>query len=302
MKHATFEGPSVAVERADFYVYILFRETGVPFYVGYGSNGRWLVHETQARAETIGRKANRYKIEIIRKMQARGVIVPKVKIHAGLTAAAAKAYEAAFIAAIGRHDLGTGPLANLTPGGDGVVDPTPETRKRMGASNLGRTLSLEHRKKVAASHLGKRRSPEAIARMSAAQRGRTLSPEHRASLRKAHLGKTSSPEHRAKIAAAHRGKPKRPEAIEKTAAGLRGRKHTPEAIARMSAAHRGKKQSPETIAKRAASHRGQKRSLETRAKMAAAQLGKTHTPETRAKLSAATRRTSAARRKALSDE
>jgi hypothetical protein len=68
---------------AVFYVYILFREDGRPFYVGKGSNGRSLEHEREAR-RGVGRR-----FSIIRKMQALGLDLPKIKLHQGLTEAVA---------------------------------------------------------------------------------------------------------------------------------------------------------------------------------------------------------------------
>ena len=99
----------------DFYVYVLFRENGVPFYVGKGRGKRWFRHEETARGSK-RRDGNRHKLAVIRKMHVAGLDVPKVKVATSLTDDQACAYEVAWIAAIGRADLGSGPLANMTNG------------------------------------------------------------------------------------------------------------------------------------------------------------------------------------------
>lgn len=136
-----------------FYVYALFRENGVPFYIGKGQGDRWLVHEYHARAT----KRRDARCSIIRRMQSAGRDVPKIKLHEGLTEATACAYEIALIAAIGRDNVG--PLVNLTDGGEGKSGwvTSPETRAKIGAANRGRI-----------------RTPEAIEKTAVKLRGRKL--------------------------------------------------------------------------------------------------------------------------------
>ena len=182
-----------------FYIYVLFRETGVPFYVGKGNGRRWLEH---ARGWD---RRNTHKNATVRKMLAAGHDIPMIKLHEGLTEDVAFAYEKALIAAIGRHDRGLGPLTNLTDGGDGVS----------GALNISR--SAETRAKLAAVQRGRRHSAEARAKMSAAKLGNKTS-----------LGRKASVETRTKIAAAKMGNKFR-----------LGHKHTPETRAKISATKRG---------------------------------------------------------------
>jgi hypothetical protein len=219
-----------------FYVYALFRESGVPLYIGKGCGDRWLHHEKRARNGVGG-----YKHEIIRGMQARGLEVIKVKLHEGLTEAVAHAYEVALIRAIGRGQAG--PLVNLTDGGDGVS-------------------GFKHPP-------GKKRSPEHVAKVAAARRGKKFSPESLAKLSASHLGKPVSLEARAKLRAAFVGKKHSPEHIEKRTAPQRGKKNTAEARAKMSAAHQGRKLSPEHRASQSAARLGKSRSAETRARVTA---------------------------------
>lgn len=153
------------MNRSDFYVYVLFRENGIPFYIGKGTDNRWLRHEANARRGAKGRVYN-----VIRHMQARDIEVPKIRLHSELTEAVAHEYEVAFIAAIGRGRRG--PLVNLTDGGEGTSGwkPSPVTIAKFRA----RPRTPEFRAKISAHNLA--RPPEQLAPLIAA--GRNKSPEH----------------------------------------------------------------------------------------------------------------------------
>src|ERR1700722_10246381 len=97
--------------RSDFYVYVLFRENGSPFYIGKGCGRRWFSHEAEAKKLAITPK-----LAIIRKMLSNNLDIPKIKVHENLDAETALAYEVALIAAVGRFPYG--PLVNQTQGGD----------------------------------------------------------------------------------------------------------------------------------------------------------------------------------------
>lgn len=130
--------------RCDFYVYVLFRPTGEPCYVGKGCRQRWTSHE---RRQTY---ANPHLARII---AAAGGAIPRVKVREGLSDPEAIEIEIALIAAIGRETAG--PLVNLTDGGQG---------KR------GRVLSSETKAKISASVKVAWQDPEIAARKSAALR------------------------------------------------------------------------------------------------------------------------------------
>lgn len=226
--------------RNDFYVYALFRENGVPFYIGKGRRDRWAAHTIEAR---LGRRGHRF--NIIRDLLARGIDMPRVKLHEGLTEAVAHEYEIILIKAIGR---GRGKLlVNQTDGGDGSSGcfPSPETRAKLSKAHRGKKRKPESIEKVAAAHRGRKRPPETCAKISA--RALLRAPALRAAMIARNANRSAADI--AKSVAAMRGS-QTPESIEKTAAKNRGKKRSPETRARQSAAAIGRKQTQEHIRNR----------------------------------------------------
>jgi len=68
---------------------------------------------------------------------------------------------------------------NLTDGGEGLPNPSKETREKMRASQIGKKLSKEHREKISEGNKGQKRSLETRKKMSAWQIGRKFSDETR---------------------------------------------------------------------------------------------------------------------------
>lgn len=128
-----------------FYIYAYLRDKdsitakyGTPYYIGKGSGNRAFFKEQ------------------------RQVKAPKNKdfiviLESNLTETGALALERRYIKWYGRKDLGTGILANMTDGGDGVSNPSEETRKKIALGQLGRKQSDETRLKRSVSHFGKKR-------------------------------------------------------------------------------------------------------------------------------------------------
>lgn len=118
-----------------FYVYVLFDQNGLPFYVGKGRGNRWLAHD---RAKDPN---NRYKNFIVRQtIKALGE-VPKVKIRDGLSEPESFDIESAFIKAIGRYPHG--PLVNQTDNRNG---PSSETITAWHASRTKEQRKASARK------------------------------------------------------------------------------------------------------------------------------------------------------------
>lgn len=99
--------------RTIYYVYVLFDWLGVPRYVGKGKDGRWSDHEIKSD------KTNWMKNEFIEQTWIMLGELPKVKVQENISELEALSYEIQLIKIIGRIDLGTGPLTNMSDGGDG---------------------------------------------------------------------------------------------------------------------------------------------------------------------------------------
>lgn len=129
-----------------FYVYIWYRiEDGNPFYVGKGSNSRYLI--------TNGR--NNYFNRIISKNKCRSEIVCKFDNEKD-----AFDMEVRLISHYKKLGMCE---ANFTGGGEGQSNISEETKRKISRTlkknpprpHLGKKLSLEHRKKISDSHKGK---------------------------------------------------------------------------------------------------------------------------------------------------
>lgn len=124
-----------------FYVYVLARPNGTPFYVGKGK--RWRIYEHEREART-GHKC--HKCNIIRKIWKGGGEVQRYTIFTTIDESDAFAYERETIALYGRKNL-----CNQTDGGEGASGhPMPEHVKQMMIRrNTGQKHSVERRDKVA---------------------------------------------------------------------------------------------------------------------------------------------------------
>ena len=147
----------------DYYVYVIFRPNGIPCYVGKGKGRRAEHHARFSHNKHLKRIYNQA-----------GGILPLIKIRQGLTDSQACETERAFIAAIGRLDLGKGPLVNFSDGGEGLSGhiKTAETRAKLSASLKGIPRNLEWRENQRKSQTGLPRSAETRIKMSAAHMGK----------------------------------------------------------------------------------------------------------------------------------
>ena len=109
-----------------FYLYVLCRPSGEPFYVGKGVKLRVLQHESDARTT----RMLSYKLNLIRSLHRQGQHIAYRIDSSFAEEAGALARERALIAEIGRHDLKLGPLTNQTDGGEGTSNPSEESRQR----------------------------------------------------------------------------------------------------------------------------------------------------------------------------
>ena len=116
-----------------------------------------------------------------------------------------KLKEIEFIKLYGRRDLGAGTLVNHTDGGDGILNPSKETRQLMRSNNLGKRPSEETKRKMSillkeAYRNGKRKtSEETRKKLRDCNLGKKLSKETKKKISDHNLGKKLSKETRVKI-------------------------------------------------------------------------------------------------------
>lgn len=223
-----------------FYVYILCRPNGTPFYVGKGSNGRIYDHEREARS---GHRC--HKCHVIRKVWRAGGDIHRYIVFTTDDEQEAFTYERETIALYGRETL-----ANETDGGEGVSGwvPTPEETARKSAATRARYRDPAERAKTAALVRARYANPDerartsermkqalsgpaARARMSASVKARYADPDEREQARKNTTALWADPVERAKRLA----KSADPEVRAKQSASARAQRSDPDYRARQSA-------------------------------------------------------------------
>ena len=143
----------------NYYTYAYLREDGTPYYIGKGKAGR--INNTL------------HNIHLPVKEERR------IFLKKNLTDEQARKHEIYMIAVLGRKDLGTGILRNMTDGGEGCA---------------GRVLSEETKKKLSDSHKGRKKSEAHRKALSEAAKKRVVSDKWRASVSAAKIGKYTKEE------------------------------------------------------------------------------------------------------------
>jgi hypothetical protein len=118
-----------------WYVYILRRPDGRPFYIGKGKGDRAFHHENEARHPN-DRRSNPFKLNVIRETKkAGGEVVYEIDLIA-VTEQPALAREMLLISTFKRLHEG-GPLTNLDPGGGSSSGSAPISKERHSATLAG---------------------------------------------------------------------------------------------------------------------------------------------------------------------
>lgn len=173
-----------------FYVYILCRPNGKPFYVGKGSGRRIYDHDNEARS---GHRC--HKCNIIRKIWQQGGEVQRYTVFTTDDQDEAYAYEREMVAMFGRENL-----ANGTDGGMGGMGhkATPEERARRSAFRKAMWNDPEYRARMTAMSQALGASPDFRARLSALNKERLASADERAKMSEAQRRRYEDPAEHAK--------------------------------------------------------------------------------------------------------
>jgi hypothetical protein len=230
------------------YVYIDPRND-VPFYVGAGHNGRDVEHLARCQK---GKGVNPHFYNKLCKLHREG-IAPIVRrlVDEVTKAEAFDIWEPFFIAAIGRKDLGTGPLCNMTDGGDGLVNLSPEASERQRAAVKEAHNRPEVKARNSAAQKEAQNRPEVKARNSAAQKEAQNRPEVKARNSAAQKEAQNRPEVKARRSATNN----RPEVKARHSAATKEYMNRPGVKARHSAARKEYMNRPEVKARRSAAVR-----------------------------------------------
>jgi hypothetical protein len=185
----------VKVSKRIYYVYGLYRDVKMldPFYIGKGQRRRI----NFSAAENVDEHCtNIRKRNAIRKRIRELGFVPRKIIRGRLLERDALAYESILILKFGRINNGTGRLANLTDGGEGMSGhiPSKETNEKRRASLTGRKRSLEE---CAAISAGKKGIPAWNKGKPSPRKGIPITQEHRDSISRGRLA-SSKPSEAAK--------------------------------------------------------------------------------------------------------
>jgi hypothetical protein len=136
----------IKINPGKFYVYILSKPDGSPFYVGCGRGSRIAQHVAASRHNKTHPKSR-----MIRSILRSGETVQYQIESWHLDYRLALAREVELIRSLGRRDLGAGPLLNLTDGGDGVSALTAEARKKQSDAMTRRWGDPKERERLSGS-------------------------------------------------------------------------------------------------------------------------------------------------------
>jgi hypothetical protein len=181
-----------------FYVYVHCRPDGSPFYVGKGIG--------QRAFKLLGSERNRYHARIVAKYGAKNILIHTYNCE---SEQAALDFEVELIAHFKPQGI---ILANMTDGGEGLSNPSPEIRSRLSDAAKLMWQDDEYRAKTTkAQSLGKIGNKNAVGNSSALGNTFSHTEDAKKKIGKAHignkhrLGSKASPETKARMSASHVG-------------------------------------------------------------------------------------------------
>lgn len=144
-----------------------------PIYVGKGKDKRYLDH-----LKTLKNKRNNpFKNKLLKILKSEFVLFDirnYILIFNNLLEMDAFNLEKKLIQEIGRKDLKLGPLANLTNGGEGLSNPSVETRIKISKAQKGKNVSEKTKKQIADSLKGRKCSAETKQKLVIALKGKRI--------------------------------------------------------------------------------------------------------------------------------
>ena len=197
----------------NFYTYAYLREDGTPYYIGKGKGKR--IYKNEYRSCPVPKDRNYI-----------------IFLKQNLTEEEAFKHEKYMISVLGRKDLGTGILRNMTNGGEGIsgLVHTEKTKRKISESRKGKLHTEETKRKYSETRKGKKvhseewkkhlsermkgnkfglnkkPTPETIKKRSEKLKGRVMSEEQKKKLSDAHKGKKLTEEHKRNISKVNKGK------------------------------------------------------------------------------------------------
>jgi hypothetical protein len=208
--------------RKQFFVYVFTDPRrghfGEPFYVGKGSGHRVIKHFWYKNHPNVhlGRR-----IAAIEKTGAKvGVTVIDVDSEF-----LAFELECLLISMIGRRSVGSGPLCNLTLGGEGLAgfQHSDESKSLISKSKAGKKQDPDVVARRNQKNTGQKRTPDQRARMAEAARKRFADPVKRKEFSELRKQQTADPDYRRRLSEAKKGVPPKPEVLAASAAARRAK-------------------------------------------------------------------------------
>jgi hypothetical protein len=146
MKNKHEISKEISANKGKHYTYGLYRKDGTIFYVGIGTKQRVYKHFNVKTKD-----GNKLKLAVISKDGSENIEVKILKWFD--TKEQAAKLEVELVNYFGRRDIGTGILTNLTAGGEGVKDESPESKLKRMSKMIGTKRTDEQKARMKAGFM-----------------------------------------------------------------------------------------------------------------------------------------------------